>query len=214
MKTTFYWMFLLILFVSCGNRESTNKTTAKEAEKLVETALTGTRELKVNVALSKIHWKGFKPGGGHHGTLMLKEGRLNMQDNAITGGYFILDMNSIVDEDLSESNNQRLITHLKSADFFDVAQYPTGEFVITSASSFEDSKQNITGNLTLKGITKSITFSSELSASNERFTATTPTFSIDRTQWGVNYGSKNVFKNLKDAFINDEIEVQIQIITE
>jgi len=40
---------------------------------------------------------------------------------------------------------------------------------------------------------------------------TTPPFTIDRTQWGVNYGSKSVFDNLGDKFINDEVGITITL---
>ncbi len=213
MKQYMFIWILALLLVSCGGRSSSSeKAETGEAQKVKKAEQSAER--KVNATSSVIKWKGFKPGGGHHGTLSLKEGMLEMKEGVITGGRFVIDMNSIVDEDLDNGNSKKLISHLKSADFFDVEKYPTGEFVITSVLPKQDTTYEITGNLTLKGNTKSISFPADVFVSDWSITASTQAFTIDRTQWGVNYGSKNIFKNLADSFINDEIEVQIRIITE
>ena len=41
---------------------------------------------------------------------------------------------------------------------------------------------------------------------------TSETFAIDRTKWDVNYGSKSVFDNLGDKFINDDIELTVTVV--
>ncbi len=218
-----YWdnvkrfLFVAILsgaLVSCGSKTSSEEVVAGETKTQAETNQLAADNLAVSTSLSKIYWKGFKPGGGHHGTLSLREGELNIQDEAIIGGRFVIEMKTIVCDDLTGDNFEKLTNHLKSSDFFDVKQFPTGEFIITSVTPKEGAKQNITGNLTLKGITKSISFPVELSSGKSRFMVTTTDFTIDRTQWNINYGSKNIFKNLKDSFINDEIEVKIVVVSE
>ncbi len=205
---------LSIILISCGSRGAADKAEAGEAQRVKKTEQAAT-ELTVNTTLSKINWKGFKPGGGHHGTLSLKGGMVNMKNGALVGGHFVIDMNTIIDEDLDAENSKKLIGHLKSPDFFDVAKYPVSEFVITSLlPGGSEPTQEITGNLTMKGVTKSISFVADIAVNAGKLTATTSAFTIDRTQWGVNYGSKNIFKNLADSFINDEMEVQIVIETE
>ncbi len=214
MNRYLFLALLSIILMSCGSRSTADKAEAGEAQRVKNTEQAAS-DLTVNTALSKIHWKGFKPGGGHHGTLSLKEGTVNLKNGALVGGRFVIDMNTIVDEDLTGESNQKLVGHLKSADFFDVAQYPVSEFVITSLlPGGNEPTQEITGNLTMKGVTKSIGFVAEISVNNGKFMASTSAFTVDRTQWGVNYGSKNIFKNLADSFINDEMEIQIQIVGE
>ena len=213
MKLNILFMLMACLMVSCGSGSTSNKAQTGEAESSAVIDGNTTGERNVDLSASGIHWKGFKPGGGHHGTISLKKGTLMLRDNAITGGNFVVDMNSIVCEDLEDAeSNGKLVGHLKSPDFFDVEKYPEGVFTITSVNGSGD-QLNVTGNLTLKDVTKSITFPAMVSGSGP-YTVTVPAFTIDRTQWNVNYGSKNIFKNLKDQFINDEIEISVKIVTE
>ena len=104
--------------------------------------------------------------------------------------------------------------HLKSADFFDVEKYPEGKFTITGVEELSGSEytHKISGNLELKEAVKNISFDATISKDGDTYTAKTATFTIDRTQWGVNYGSKNIFKDLKDAFINDDMEITITLV--
>ena len=82
----------------------------------------------MDVSSSVIAWKGFKPTGSHNGTLLLKEGSMQIEKGVLTGGMFVVDMTSIKDAD----GSKRLEGHLNSPDFFDVKKYPTSTFVITS----------------------------------------------------------------------------------
>jgi polyisoprenoid-binding protein YceI len=162
-----------------------------------------------------VAWKGYKPGGSHHGTLGIKQGELSVENGELVSGTFTLDMNKILCEDLTDAKmNEQLVGHLKNADFFDVAKYPEGKFTITTVEKLNDgvNTHRISGNLELKGVSKNITFDANVTNEGTSYKATTATFTIDRTQWGVNYGSKNIFKDLKDSFINDDMEVTITIV--
>ncbi|MPN15036.1 hypothetical protein SDC9_162365 [bioreactor metagenome] len=64
----------------------------------------------------------------------------------------------------------------------------------------------------MKEAVKNISFDATISKDGDTYTAKTATFTIDRTQWGVNYGSKNIFKDLKDGFINDDMEITITLV--
>lgn len=203
--------FVLIL-ASCGNKSGANKTEASEAQTAVEG---GSQRLVVDTTQSFVNWKGFKPGGSHFGTVSLKSGELFIEGDQLVSGSFVLDMNSIDAKDLTaETGKAQLEGHLKSPDFFDVAQFPEGKFTITNVEALSGSEQThrISGNLELKGIEKNISFDAKVSKANDSYKANTITFTIDRTQWGVNYQSKNIFKDLKDSFINDEIEISISVV--
>ncbi|MDR2037762.1 MAG: YceI family protein [Bacteroidales bacterium] len=211
MKQYFFLILSLFLF-SCGARPTADKAKTEEAINTEKSELEP-GDWKIDSTQSVIRWKGFKSGGAHYGTVLLKDGTLNIEDGAVTGGKFFIDMNSIVCENLVDTtSNKRLIHHLKGIDFFHVEQFPTCEFVITSTTKKEGTRQEITGNLLLRGIEKSITFPADVSIDNKTVTAVTPDFTIDRTQWGVNYGSKSFFKEMKDSFVNDGIEISIRIV--
>jgi len=179
-------------------------------------------KLGVNAAESKVNWIGKKPGGEHNGYVKIQSGELLVSKNEVTGGSFVIDLNSIVCLDLSNAEyNGKLVGHLKSADFFDVAKYPTAKFTITKVSKLQAGQaasgskatHQIEGNLTIKDVTKKVSFPASVSLYNGKITATAPTFTIDRTEWGVNYQSKKIFAELKDQFIHDEITLSIDLIT-
>lgn len=214
MKMYNYFIALaLILAVSaCGGKSSGNKTEASAAK---EVAVAEGQDLVVDLSASTINWKGFKPGGSHYGVLSLKSGELYIDGGALKSGTFVIDMNSINVEDLEAGKGkEQLEGHLKNADFFDVEKYPEGKFTITGVEELSGSEytHKISGNLELKEAVKNISFDATISKDGDTYTAKTATFTIDRTQWGVNYGSKNIFKDLKDAFINDDMEITITLV--
>ena len=107
---------------------------------------------KVDTAKSTVNWTGKKVTGEHHGTILIKEGNLVVEKGKVTGGTIVMDMNSIVDKDLTDPAwNAKLIGHLKSDVFFDVAAHPTSELVLTKVEGNE-SKYTFSGNLTIKGL--------------------------------------------------------------
>ncbi|WP_299666248.1 YceI family protein [uncultured Polaribacter sp.] len=166
----------------------------------------------VDVTSSVITWKGTKPTGAHNGTIMLSEGSLVLEDGNLEGGEFVVDMSSIKNEDLDAKGGAKLVGHLTSPDFFDVAKYPMSKFVITSVEEKED-KLHVTGNLTLKDVTKSITIPAMLMTEGDVTTFKSETFTIDRADFNVKYGSKKFFDNLKDKFIDDLMELSFTVKT-
>ncbi|MFH1119669.1 MAG: YceI family protein [Bacteroidota bacterium] len=197
---------------ACGGPQG-EKAQTGDAQNV--SATTGAVTMTVDAASSKIEWTGAKPTGQHNGTIGISEGRLMLTDGSIVGGKFTIDMNSIVNLDLTGAeDNGKLVGHLKSADFFDAAQYPTAVFEITGATAVSgnpETTHNLTGNLTMKDVTKSVTIPVKVAIEGGKLTATTPEFLIDRTHWNVQYGSKTIFDNLKDKFINDEIALKISL---
>ena len=113
----------------------------------------------------------------------------------------------------------KLKAHLLSEDFFDVANYPEVKFELTDipAEGIRLSEaQELKGNLTLKDVTKNITIPVEsvsLDDATGAYTIKSKTFTINRTDWNVKYGSKSFFTGLGDKFINDEIELSFVLKT-
>lgn len=172
---------------------------------------------------SIVKWEGYKPAGKHQGTVKIVQGELGLHDGKLIGGFFEFDLNTIECLDLeNEKSNNKLVNHLKSEDFFDVAEYPTARFKITDVKPIgngvsETSENeiipthNITGNLTMRGITKSITFPAMVKMSDDSIITKTDQFIIDRTEWGLNYKSKKIIENLKDDFIKDDMAIAIEL---
>ena len=164
----------------------------------------------VDVTASSLTWKGTKPGGAHNGTVALKESSLLIEDGAITGGEFTVDMTTIKNLDIENPKSAaNLVSHLSDTDFFDVAKYPTAKFVITSVAD-NDGKLAVTGNLTVKDVTKSITIPAALSEAEGIYTFKSDTFNIDRADFNIKYKSKKFFDNLKDKFIDDLVEMSFE----
>lgn len=219
MKNTFLIMlsFLSIALTTSCKKAAGDKAVVSEAAEVK--ASMGT-SLAVDLAGSSINWEGAKPTGSHTGTIKLSGGEVKMDGRQLTGGSFTLDMNSINVTDLEGGKKAGLEAHLKGTaegkedHFFNVPQHPTGQFDITKVVKLdgdETATHMIYGNLTLKGMTKEIGFKALVGIGDGRIEVTTPAFTIDRTQWGVNYNSKSVFSDLGDNFVNDEIGLSITL---
>ncbi len=165
------------------------------------------KKLKVDVERSTITWKGYKPTGSHTGTLMLESGILEVNGDKVKGGYFIVNMSTLNENE----DNKKFEKHLKSKDFFEIEVYSTSKFEITG-SKRKSGKTIVTGNMTIKGITKEISFPATISENEEAVILTSETFQINRADFNVKYKSKTFFNNLKEKFINDEFDLQVTIV--
>lgn len=212
MKVYYLALATLLFAVSCGG----NKEKAIDGTDAKTVATGEGQKLAVDLSQSTIKWTGSKVAGTHHGTLSLKSGELVIKGDTLVSGTFVLDMNSIVDEDQTDAKmNKMLVDHLKSEDFFDVAKYPEGKFDVTSTevvAANDSVTHRISGNLTLRGVDKNITFAAKITKEGDLYKAVSLPFVIDRTQWGVNFGSKSVFANLKDKIVDDNIGIQITVV--
>ncbi len=207
MKKVIVVLSLFVIFVSC--KEDKSKKVETHHAKPVAAIKNGGVFKTVN---SQILWKGYKPNGSHHGSVDLKEGEIAMKDNQLVGGKFIIDMATIKDLDILQTDpyNKKLVDHLKSADFFDVAKYPTAKFEITSVKPQADNYL-IEGNLTIKDVTKSIAFPAMVVNGKDEITFYSDTIKIDRTDFGIKYKSQKFFSNLKDKIINDLFDISFKI---
>jgi len=163
-------------------------------------------KLKINIAKSTIHWYGNYTFyfGGHDGTINLKEGHFIKTDDKISGGEFVIDMNTIKNNDIkTKEANESLVNHLKNPDFFDVKNNSLAKLVITKVEYHDSTHARLEANFTIRGITKSINFQAEFNF--EELTMTTK-FKIDRTRWDINYNSK-----IKDGAISDAIGFEVKI---
>lgn len=196
------------ILVSCKS-EKKDKVEAKEEVKVEKIAAVN----NVDLSGSLMTWKGTKPGGAHNGTIAFKESTLVLDNGKITGGEFVIDMASIKNLDIKDAKKSAgIVGHLSGEDFFDIAKFPTSKFVVTSVAD-NAGKLAVTGNLTIKDVTKSITIPATLSEANGVTTFKSDLFNIDRADFNVKYGSKKWFDNLKDKFIDDLVEMSFEVKT-
>ena len=213
MKRKFITIFtiaaLAISFTGCKDKAKEADTTAEE-EVAVTTAVS--TKYKVDTAVSTIMWKGFKPTGTHNGTIAIDSGVLTIKDGNVESGTILIDMKSIAVKDIpvEDEGNAKLSGHLKSNEFFDIEQYPAAAFEVTSYE-MKDVKGLLSGNLKMKDATNNISIPVMVTENGNTATLKSETFTIDRSKWNIKYGSKSFFDNLGDKFINDDIELQINV---
>ncbi|MFK7775992.1 MAG: YceI family protein [Saprospiraceae bacterium] len=210
-KFSFVFM-LLALVAGCKN----DKTKAAKTGDAVDTKATPTATAKTySNTRGTINWTGAKLAYDHKGTLNVESGVFSAEGNKIKSGDFIINMASLKNTDLAgDAEKQgKLEGHLKSADFFDVAQFPKATFSITSVADADTDEANcmITGNLTMKGVSKSVTFPALVVAKADgSLTAVSDKFKINRTDWGIKYSS-GLAGAVGDAIISDDITLQISL---
>lgn len=205
----------IILTTTFSCKEGENKTEASEAQAAAEAGTQATKFM-VDSEASTIEWEGNKPTGSHNGNIKLESGVVKVDGDKLSGS-FLIDMTSISNEDLEGEEKQNLEQHLKGTvegkegDFFNVQKYPTAAFEITDLKE-EDGQKMLSGNLTIKDAKNNISFPVNYEVNDDKMTLTSETFTIDRTKWNVNYGSKSVFDDLGDQFINDDIKLTIDLV--
>ena len=213
MKSTFLKITLMAFITlgafSCKNNEKEAETPLEEAAEATETST----EYTVDPAASTIMWEGAKPTGKHNGTIKLSSGKVHLNNGNVEAGEFIIDMNSINNEDLEGDDKASLEAHLKGTvegkegDFFNVKEYPTAKFEMTGIEN-----NVVKGNLTIKDKTNAIEFPATLTMEGDKMMLKSEAFEIDRTKWNVNYGSKSIFPNLGDKFINDDLIITVSLV--
>lgn len=162
----------------------------------------------VNTEKSTINWLGKKIGGQHEGLIKLKSGTLEEKGSKIVSGSFVIDMKSLTNTDLTDPTyNQKLVGHLKSDDFFGVEKFPTATLNITKATKFSNGKASITGKLTIKDKTETITF--DIIKNENTYTAK---IEINRSKYDVKYGSTSFFDSLGDKAIDDIFILNIKLL--
>ena len=164
-------------------------------------------KIAVDPAASKIVWLGKKVTGEHTGEVKIQSGSLTFDGAALKGGEFTADMTSITVTDLTDKEyNKKLVDHLNSDDFFSTAKNKTATFVSKSVTKVKGDTYKVTGDLTIKGITQSVTFDATATKASA-----TAVVKFDRTKYEVKYGSGKFFQGLGDKMINDEVQLTVTL---
>lgn len=211
---------LILLFASCQNATGDKAKTTSAQEVTEQKGQTYT----VEADKSTLKWTGYHKGGLNPRYGVLKsEGTLSAENNAITGGSFTIDVNSIVTDSASVDpttaggkKSTDLDAHLKSADFFDTAKYPTAKFEITKVAPFDaaqgksvvaDATNTVSGNLTIKDKTVNVTFPAKITFNGEEVTFYSK-FTIQRQDWGLTYGTEG---NPQDWMIAQNVDIELNV---
>ncbi|WP_299705592.1 YceI family protein [uncultured Pontibacter sp.] len=233
-KYPFYsllWALLALTGMAC---DTTIKTDEAEIGAAVRAFSPGIPDqiYKVDTAKSTVTWIGAKVTGRHNGIIEIKEGTITLHNGVAHGGKTVFDMTTVRSEDKSidEAGNTKLTKHLRSEDFFNVEQHPTATFQITSVVPFDsterqdapepavntkklrikDPTHKVTGNLTIKGITKSISFPAKITLEDSLLRAKA-NFNIDRTHWRLTYGAD---ESLGNKTIRPAVNIGLDIVAQ
>lgn len=161
---------------------------------------------KIDASKSTVTWIGKKVTGQHNGTVELKDGALVFKGKKLAGGTFTVNMTTLTATDLTGEYQGKLNGHLKSEDFFGTEKYPTSKLVFKKIATKPNGVYTVTADLTIKDVTAPVTFDITVKG-----TTATTTFKIDRTKYGIKYGSGSFFDNLGDKTINDEFELTVSL---
>ena len=174
----------------------------------------GEGKASINTSDSKLEWVGEKVTGKHWGTVNIKSGSLMVNGDKITGGEVVIDFTSISVDDLQGEYKGKLEGHLKSDDFFSAEKNPNGTFKIKKVAEKAGKNGNthvITGDMTIKGITKEISFPARVTMNDGEIKAFA-SFTLDRTLWDIKYGSGSFFDDLGDKTIYDDFQVKFSLV--
>jgi len=149
---------------------------------------------------SSVGFVGSKVTGSHEGGFHSFEGEIHVVDSDPTQSS----VNLSIDTTSLWADNEKLTGHLKSADFFDVATYPTAAFQSTTIIPDGDHYRMV-GNLTLHGITKSVSFPAQITVEDDQVTAEAE-FSILRFEFEIEY------KGMADDLIRDAVLIKLKLV--
>jgi polyisoprenoid-binding protein YceI len=151
---------------------------------------------------SKVSWTGSKVTGKHEGGFGTFKGTVDVGDGAPEKSK----VNVEIEADSLTSDTEKLTGHLKSPDFFDTKAHPKATFVSTEIKKGGDkgASHTVTGNLTIKGITKSVTFPATISLGADTANLDAE-FAINRRDFSLNYAG------MPNDLIRDEVVIKLAI---
>ena len=209
----------MLTLASCGGAEGDKAATAETQDVAQQTGAS----YNIDAASSSLKWKAYHKGGfaPRFGTLS-GTGTVSVENGGITGGSFVVDMNTLVVDPTSVGADEGkkstdLEAHLKSADFFQVDSFATAKFEVTSVSALdttatksvvEGATNTVSGNLTIKGKTVNLTFPAKVAITDAEVSIESK-FTINRQDWGLTYGTQE--GGPADWGIAQEVDIEMNI---
>jgi polyisoprenoid-binding protein YceI len=170
---------------------------------------TPAKDYTVDAASSELKWTGYHLAKSyeHTGFIKVKSGKLSLNKGLISGGEFVIDMNAITCTDITDEGKAgKLVGHLKSADFFDVANNPEAKLVIKKTEKGANGTLKTTADLTIRGITKPVEFETKLTEKGDVIEAVAD-IKVKRNEFNVLYGW-----TLENAMISGEFLLSAKIV--
>jgi polyisoprenoid-binding protein YceI len=189
-----------IFFVSCEN--PADKTTdAKVSAAVEKSGTTAENGIKyVFTPASQVNFVGSKVTGSHQGGFKAFTGHFTIKDGAPVGN----DHKAVIDMASTFADDEKLTSHLKSPDFFDIEKFPQATFDVTGFKKDSETAYSVSGNFTLHGQTKNISFPATVSQSGDAVRIDAK-FDINRKDFGIVYAGK------ADDLIRDEVVIELKL---
>ena len=169
-------------------------------------------EYVVDKGVSTVKWEAKKVTGKHNGSISFDSGSVTVSENKISGGTFIIDMKSIVDEDLTnEEMKKKLIGHLSSEDFFAIEKFPESKMEIKKVTSVSGDEYSFLVDLTIKGVTNPVEFTAKVTVNGDQVNSE-GLITVNRTLFGIKYGSGSFFQGLGDKVIYDDFTLAFSVV--
>jgi len=197
------FLSLLLFVAACHNPASdSSRAVTGEAQKAASPQKGAGETYAITPQNSKVEWVGSKVTGSHNGSFEKFNGEIHYSNNDIAQSHVLI----TIDASTVKADDPKLTEHLKTADFFDVAKFPEAKFESTAikAGGEKGATHTVTGNLTLHGVTKSITFPATISVTGGVATVDA-NFAINRKDFGINY------PGAQDNLIRDEVVMKLTI---
>lgn len=192
--------FMAIMAVACNDNKPVENTE-------IETGITG--DFNVDVATSKVHWEGGMMGVKmHNGEISLSSGSISLENSAITGGEFVVDMNTITPMDSmygeEENTKEDLVGHLTTGDFFLIDSFPTAKFVITGADS-----TGVMGDLTIRDKTHAEKVTNVVVNKTDNGIELSGELVFDRSKYDVKWQSPS-----KDFVVSNDVSLTFKVVAQ
>ncbi|MEI6221714.1 MAG: YceI family protein [bacterium] len=218
---------LPFFLVGCSSSPTGNKDQATDVQVVPVATVTAvyavfppvasSTKYSLDTSVSTFGWTGKKMLGQHTGKISFEKGEVFIEQGSLRGGNFVVLINTLVDEDLTDpAQKSQLETHLKSADFFDGERYPAATLSLVGAdpildASGDDPNYLIRANLAIKDVTNGVLFPAYI-YSEGVFIKAKANFAVDRTKWNIRYGSGKFFEGLGDKVIADPFTVKLDLV--
>lgn len=202
MKKTFLKLtaiaFTIFTVAACNSAETSEEAVA-EMEGV-------TAEITADTTASEVMWEGNMLGlYGHTGTVAVQSGNLSVENGAVKSGTFTVDLTGInpTDDGYDEENTkEKLIGHLSSDDFFNVAEFPTATFEVTGTEG-----TSVMGNLTVRGKTNAETVQNVTVMEENGSVVVTGELTFDRTKYDVNFST-----GAADKVLSNDITLKVKVV--
>ncbi len=201
LTTTLTIGLLLLTIAACANPADDKPKAVTSGAAPSASAPASAEKYSISPENSKIEFVGSKVTGSHNGSFGKFSGTIDYAGQPEKSR-----VNISIDLDSLTADDPKLTAHLKTADFFDVAQYPQATFQSTEikAGGEKGATHTITGNLQMRGVTKSVTFPATIAVTPEAVTVDS-SFAINRKDFGINYAGA------ADNLIRDDVVLTLRV---